>query len=612
MVRMMKAAQDGRNERSLGIEGGGTRSSVVVCSPDGQITDRATYGPGNLQHLDDAALGSLLGDIKDTFGAVDSVGIGLAGLRTDEDRARVASALDSAWPEARRYITDDLEPILAGVPSPTKGPYARILLISGTGSSCLGQHSGGQSIKVGGWGRVLGDESGAYGIGLAGLQALIRDFDRRGKVSPLLRQVLQDLGLSHPDELNSWSAHASKSAVASVALPIFSAWKRRHRLATEIVEAAVARLAEDARSCWARLGRPSVVQILLAGGCFRHQIPFATALESALMASWPRCQVVRADSVGAEGAARLGRERGTRPPLGGSTDAIGAEILPVRMALSPTEERNPRSTQLDRLSIRRGIELMIQEDAAIPAAIRGASRSIERVVRWAAEALAGGGRLIYLGAGTSGRLGVLDASECPPTFRSDPDQVQGIMAGGRDALWRSVEGAEDSVATGVAEVIRLDIGPGDLLVGIAASGRTPFVWGGLVAAKKRGAQTALLCFNPHLKFATGTKPDAVICPETGPEVLTGSTRLKAGTATKMVLNMISTLAMVRLGKVIQNLMVDVNPSNEKLRERAVRILVTLTGQSETAVLEALNREQWVVKKAHQRLERTDRKAGKRS
>ena len=203
-----------------------------------------------------------------------------------------------------------------------------------------------------------------------------------------------------------------------------------------------------------------------------------------------------------------------------------------------------------------------------------------------------GGRLFYVGAGTSGRLGVLDASECPPTFSTDPDMVQAIIAGGATALHTAVEGAEDDAAAG-AEVVHVrGIGKRDIVVGIAASGSTPFVIGALDEAKQQGAKTYLLCFSqPRSKAHT-----PLFFP-TGPEVITGSTRLKAGTATKLVLNMLTTIPMIRLGKVVGNLMVDVKPTNEKLRARACRIVMALQDCSEAEARERLERSHWNVKQA---------------
>jgi N-acetylmuramic acid 6-phosphate etherase len=202
-----------------------------------------------------------------------------------------------------------------------------------------------------------------------------------------------------------------------------------------------------------------------------------------------------------------------------------------------------------------------------------------------------------VGAGTSGRLGVLDASECPPTFCTPPDQVQGIIAGGQSALWTSIEGAEDDAGAGGRAIEFRGVTRRDTVVGIAASGRTPFVWGALREARQRGAATILLCFNPRVVAPRDARPTVVIAPDVGPEILTGSTRLKAGTATKLVLNLFTTLAMVQLGKVRSNLMIAVKASNVKLRDRATRIVQALTRADYAPARVALERNDWDVREA---------------
>jgi N-acetylmuramic acid 6-phosphate etherase len=249
---------------------------------------------------------------------------------------------------------------------------------------------------------------------------------------------------------------------------------------------------------------------------------------------------------------------------------------------------------------------MLSEDEKIPDAIRAQRGEIEAAIKLMRSALRRGGRLFYAGAGTSGRLGVLDASECPPTFQTPPEMVQGIMAGGYQALWSSIEGAEDDPEAGSQAVAGRGVSSKDVVVGIAASGRTPFVWGALAEARKRGAKTVLLAFNPYVAIPRDQRPDVAILIDAGPEVLTGSTRLKAGTGTKLVLNMFTTLTMVGLGKVISNLMVDVKASNAKLRDRATRILQALTGETYEQAQAALIREDWDVKSAFQRWQRTQR------
>jgi N-acetylmuramic acid 6-phosphate etherase len=244
---------------------------------------------------------------------------------------------------------------------------------------------------------------------------------------------------------------------------------------------------------------------------------------------------------------------------------------------------------------------MLSEDAKIPQKLLGEVAKIEKVTEFIARAFRRGGRLFYVGAGTSGRLGVLDASECPPTFRSPPELVQGVIAGGDRALRKSVEGAEDDADAGAREIRTRGVKPHDVVIGIAASGTTPFVWGALREAKRRKATTVLVCFNPYLKIPKAYQPTIVIAPNLGPELLTGSTRLKAGTATKLLLNIFSTLAMVKLGKVVGNLMVDLKPANAKLRERAARIVQKLTNADYESARDTLQHSGWIIKKAVARL-----------
>lgn len=252
-----------------------------------------------------------------------------------------------------------------------------------------------------------------------------------------------------------------------------------------------------------------------------------------------------------------------------------------------TESRNPASLRLDELTALEIVDLMNREDEAIAAAVATQRENIARAIDVIAERFERGGRLIYIGAGTSGRLGVLDASECPPTFQSPPEQVIGLIAGGTGAMFRAVEGAEDSPELGATDLEALQLTDKDVLVGIATSGRTPYVVGGLRHGRSVGAFTIALACTPDAEIA----PEArlAIVPVVGPEIVTGSTRLKAGTATKMVLNMLTTGAMVRLGKTFGNLMVDLKASNQKLVARSNRIVRSATGLEFQAAAELLDR-----------------------
>lgn len=250
-----------------------------------------------------------------------------------------------------------------------------------------------------------------------------------------------------------------------------------------------------------------------------------------------------------------------------------------------TEARNPQTMELDSMTPLEIVTAMNREDARVPESIRPQLPNIARCVAWATEAIRSGGRLIYMGAGTSGRLGVLDAVECPPTFGVSPDVVVGLIAGGEGAFVRAVEGAEDSRELGKADLEAIGLTPKDLVVGIAASGRTPYVLGGLAYANSLGCKTAAISCNPGSALGKEARLAIEVAP--GPECLTGSTRLKAGTAQKLILNMISTATMVGCGKAYSNLMVDVMQTNEKLVVRAQNIVMEATGVSRDSAKEAI-------------------------
>jgi len=261
---------------------------------------------------------------------------------------------------------------------------------------------------------------------------------------------------------------------------------------------------------------------------------------------------------------------------------------------SVTEKINPRTRDIDKYSPLKIIELISAEDSRIAEAVSKERKKIARAVDLIVKGLGGGGRLIFAGAGTSGRLGVLEASECPPTFGTDPSMVVGIVAGGKKALWRSREGAEDQGKGSWDELNRLNLKKVDTVVGISASSATPFVEGALKYARLRGCGRILISCHPVQDTSIA---GVFICPVVGPEVVMGSTRMKAGTATKMVLNMLTTASMIRLGKTYGNLMVDVQPTSEKLKNRAKRIVMQISGISRQRAEHLLNKSNWNVKVA---------------
>lgn len=265
------------------------------------------------------------------------------------------------------------------------------------------------------------------------------------------------------------------------------------------------------------------------------------------------------------------------------------------LELLTTESRNQDSMEIDAANPMDILRIMNEQDQLVALAVKAVLPDVEAAVQFVFNSFQKGGRLIYLGAGTSGRLGVLDAVECPPTFSTDPEMVQGLMAGGEGAFLKAVEGAEDDPELGVNDLKELELTENDTVIGIAASGRTPYVIGALRYARSIGAKTVAVSCNQQA--AISNEADQAIEVIVGPEVLTGSTRLKAGTAQKMVLNMISTSSMILLGKAYENLMVDVKVSNLKLKERALGIIRKITGVTQETALEVLEKSDLQVKTA---------------
>jgi N-acetylmuramic acid 6-phosphate etherase len=591
----------------LGVEGGATHTVCLLTDGAGNILKRIEVGPGNILLLSDRQFAGILREIKRALSGSpqpDAICLGLAGAHGEEEFARIRKGAQKIWPNTPIKPTHDLETALSSVetivPAAKPAP-ARVLVLSGTGSCFLGKTHDGKWSRFGGWGHVIGDRGSGYDIGLQALKTCAFHFDRDDKWTRLGQRILRALNMNSPRDLIPWSPHASKSEIAVLAKEVFEARRERDPIAKVILDGVADCLAKDAIACARKLvPNTAPVQFVFAGSILRKQPTFARRVAREIKSLRANATIATLKGESAWGAVVLaarefqmaGYEMKSRSPISDPRSLISQARLP----LSPTELRNPKSAKLDKLSVRDAIDLMLGEDKRLPAAIAKEKAGIEKVVRAVTKAFKSGGRLFYVGAGTSGRLGILDASECPPTFRADPEMVQGIIAGGAGAVFKSVEGAEDSPSAG-AEAIRFrGVTKQDVVVGIAASGRTPFVHGSLAEAKAIGADTALVCFNPHMKRVR-TAARTVIAPDIGSEILTGSTRLKSGTATKLILNMFTTLAMVRIGKVIGNRMIDLNPSNIKLRDRATRIVQELTGVDYGRARAALVESKWVVRPA---------------
>jgi len=558
----------------LGVEGGGTRTAALLADRRGRIISRLESGSLNLKLSSDAAVLHRLHEIKRGLAShPTSLALCLAGCRTTADHSRARGLAEQVWPGVPAYVGSDTDSALAAA----FGPHGSgIVIISGTGS-CVYGRNGSQVARAGGWGHLLGDHGSGYWIAVTGLRAAIREYDRHGRVSQRLGRALRRLCLNSPDELVDWIQSAGKDAVAA--------------LATDMLEGdaglmlqAASFLAQDCHAVAQKLGLEKP-RVALTGGVLRHHRKLAILVGNRVRTMLPGAKIVHVPSESAIGALKLA---GLATPRSMLIAHRGPSSVPV------TETRNLRTMGLDKRSVPQLIDTMLHEEARVIPALRKNKPAIEGAVNRIVRAFKRRGRLFYVGAGTSGRLGVLDASECPPTFSTDPEMVQAIIAGGATALHAAVAGAEDNREAGVEAVGMRGVGKRDVVIGIAASGSTPFVLGALDEAKRLGAETFLLCFS-----APPSTAHTPLLFRTGPEVVTGSTRLKAGTATKLVLNMLTTIPMIRLGKVVSNLMVDVKPTNAKLRARACRIVATLRGGSEDDARRRLVRCGWNVKKALQ-------------
>ena len=601
----------------LGIETGATHSTVLLADEHGNALKNFQVGPANLRLISSEELSQLLRGIRRRLGhPVSAIGLGMAGLRTRADHARVERTVHGIWPGVPLHASHDLESAMMASGPLRTDTAVRVLLLSGTGSNAFGKRSDGRTANFGGRGHILGDQGSACDIALTALRRIAYEHDLKREFPRLGRAFLRTTQLNQPDDLIAWTQDAEKNEIARLAVTVFEEARRGDKLAKSIVRDAAAKLVDMAVNCAAVLaGKKERVEFVLTGGVLLHQADFAAEVGRGLRRGWSGCIVRRQDRPGAWGAVEMAMSARRSQPR--STEHESALVpldtedsgpVPVSvLAQSPTEKRNPRSMRLDKMPLKKAIQLMLSEDAALPGKILKAEKEIEWLLQRIIRAFRSGGRLFYVGAGTSGRLGILDASECPPTFRAPTWQVQGIIAGGRRAIWSAVEGAEDDLAGGIEAAAARGIRKGDVVLGISASGRAPFVWGALQEAKHLGAVTALLCFNPSLKVRRADAPHKTIIVDSGPEILTGSTRLKAGTGTKLVLNILTTLGMVHSGKVISNLMVNVHPVNAKLRDRATRLVMELTGADRETSAATLEAKDWEVSKAYAALAKKGRK-----
>jgi len=583
-------------ERILGVEGGGTKTAWVLVEREGselRVLDQGKLPASNLRLTPPERLRAILSELPKEIARA---GVFLAGCATAEDRQSLATLCAEIWPEAKILTGSDRDSGLAAALGHGEG----IVVNAGSGSSVTGRR-GDKIENAGGWGHILGDAGGGYFLVIQALRLILREYDlHRGEVQ-FATKVLHALALNNLDELVRWVQTADKMEIAGLVPVIFDAAANGDTRVMEIIEEGARCLCEFVEIVANRL-HLLAPKVILIGGLFQRDSIYTHAFRRRLKKNLPDARVATAERAPELGAAWLAAEMTEQATVRARSDAGKIDDL----AAALTEQRNPRSQNLEGMTAREIVELFVEEEKFVQEALRGAIVDLTKSVELAAAALGKGGRLFYIGAGTSGRLGVLDASEIPPTFGAQPEMVQGIMAGGARALHRSVEGAEDEENGGALAVVERGIKDADVVIGITASGRTPFVLGALAKAKSLGAKTILLTCNPgdatplSRPVGQGQRDEGVASPDVdltitlavGPEILTGSTRLKAGTATKVALNVISTGAMVALGKVRGNRMIDLHASSAKLRDRATRVVSELTNCDYDSARQRLEASGW--------------------
>ena len=588
-------------ERILGVEGGGTKTAWVLVETvlganasawEFRLLEQGKLPASNFRLTSPERLRAILAELPKQ---IDRAGVFLAGCGTEEDRCALKQMCLEIWPNAKIVTGSDRDSGLAAALDRGDG----IVVNAGSGSSVTGRR-GERIERAGGWGHILGDAGGGYFLSIHALRLVLREHDLGRSEMDFTAKILRVLSLNNLDELVRWVQTADKMELAMLAPVVFEAATAGDGRMMEIIEEGARVLCEYTEAVASRL-HLLAPKVVLIGGLFQRDSIYTHAFRRRLKKNLPDARVTTAERAPEFGAAWLTAELGDHITV--REKLAGGEIDSLAAAL--TEQRNPRSENLEKLSPREVVQLFVDEEKFVQDALRDAAADLTRAIEIVAEALRNGGRLFYVGAGSSGRIGVLDASEIPPTFGAPPDLVQGVIAGGVTALHRSAEAVEDDEIAGALAMERRGVKDRDVVVGITASGRTPFVLGALSRAKSSGAKTILLTCNPAVvagvspaegEIAAGTAAstvvDLVISLEVGPELLTGSTRLKAGTATKVALNIISTGAMVVLGKVRGNLMIDLHTTSTKLRDRAVRVLAELTQSDYDTARQKLEASGW--------------------
>ncbi len=456
-------------ERILGVEGGGTKTAWVLveavtsgsdAGTEFRILDQGKLPPSNLRLTTPDRLREVFAELPKQ---IDRAGIFLAGCSTEEDRRSLALICRDIWPNAKIVTGSDRDSGLAAALDHGDG----IVVNAGSGSSVTGRRND-RIERAGGWGHILGDTGGGYFLSIEALRLILREYDLRRGEMQFTAKILHALSLNNLDELVRWAQTADKMEIAMLAPVVFEAAAGGDAYVNEIVEEGARVLCEYTEAVASRL-HLLAPKVVLMGGLFYRDSIYTHAFRRRLKKNLPDARVTVAERLPEFGAAWLAAERVDRVAF----QPKRREIEDLAAAL--TEQRNPRSENLEKMSARQLAELFVEEEKFVEDALRGATGDLARAIEIVTESLRSHGRLFYVGAGSSGRIGVLDASEIPPTFSASPDLVQGIIAGGTTALYRSVEGAEDEESAGTLALRERRIRNGDVVIGITASGRTPFV-----------------------------------------------------------------------------------------------------------------------------------------
>src|SRR5882724_9183604 len=489
-------------ERILGVEGGGTKTAWVLVEPlvptgrddpgwEFHVIDQGKLPPSNFRLTTPERLRVIFAELPQQ---IDRAGVFLAGCGTEQDRRLLKEICLGIWPKARIVTGSDRQSGLAAALDHGDG----IVVNAGSGSSVTGRR-GDHIEKAGGWGHILGDAGGGYSVSIQALRLILREHDLRRGAIEFTAKVLHALSMNNLDELVRWVRRANKMEIAMLAPVVFDAATAGDPRMIEIIEEGARVLCEYTEAVASRL-HVLAPKVALIGGLFYRDSIYTHAFRRRLKKNLPDARMVVAERAPELGAAWLAAESGDHIDFRATPSKSEIDSLAVAL----TEQRNPRSENLEKMNVRELVGVFVEEEKFVQMALRAVVVELARAVEIVAESLRNGGRLFYVGAGSSGRIGVLDASEIPPTFGVPPELVQGVIAGGVTALYRSAEGAEDNETAGALVMDERRIKDIDVVIGISASGRTPFVVGALARAKQLSAKTILLTCNP----AVGSAADA--------------------------------------------------------------------------------------------------------